>query len=371
MSSRFRRSSAGPVIPSLAEIYPRAGGERIRSVGTALLACLGLACTFTPRVEPEPLREAAPPVDPYLTHRPLAPEDVKVTAEPITVEDAFILDLYTFFHSKDYTTFRVEYPSDASDVRGNAVAHLLIPPGEGPHPTVVVFDILAGSHVVGEAMAKALVDRGFLAARLERADLKLDTAERAEVPAETLRGALLDARRLLDYLETRPDVDRARIGVAGVSLGSILACVLQGVDPRVRAGVLIMSGGDLAAILGDSSEVPVRLFREHTIEREGLADADAFIERMRPLIDPMDPLRHASNIDPRSVLFITARLDRVIRPPHQDALWAALGKPERIVLPFGHYQLLPFFWWSIARGAEHLNRVLEIPAESAAQAPTP
>jgi dienelactone hydrolase len=303
-------------------------------------------------------------MDAYLTHRPLALDEVKVTPEPITVEDAFILDVYTFFHAKDYTNVRVEYPGD---VGGTSVAHLLIPPGAGPHPTVVVFDILAGSHVVGEAMAKALVNRGFLAARLERADLKLDTAERAEVPAETLRGALLDARRLLDYLERRPDVDSDRVAVMGISLGSILACVLQGVDPRVRAGVLIMSGGNLASILGDSSEVPVRLFREHTIEREGLADADAFIARMRPLIDPMDPLRHASNIDPRSVLFISARLDRVIRRPHQDALWEALGKPDRIFLPFGHYQLLPFFWWSIARGADHLNRVLDVPDAPAAR----
>jgi poly(3-hydroxybutyrate) depolymerase len=246
------------------------------------------------------------------------------------------------------------------------VAHLLIPPGEGRRPTAVVFDILAGGHVVGEAMAKALVRRGFLVARLEREDLKLDTAESADVPARTLRAALLDARRLVDYLVQRPDVDATRIGAAGISLGSILACLLQGTDPRVRAGVFIMTGGDIAEILGDSTEVPVRIFRENTIERERLASASEFVARMRPLIDPLDPLRVAGRIDPDTVLFMNARLDRVIRPRHALKLWVALGKPERIVLPFGHYQLLPSFWWSMARGADHLERVFASEVDAAA-----
>ena len=300
------------------------------------------------------MRPPPPEVDAFLAHRPLAAADVKVSPEPITVEDAFILDLYTFFHARDYATFKLEYPGELG---GSSIAHLLIPPGEGRRPTVVVFDILAGGHVVGEAMAKALVRRGFLVARLERADLRLDTAESADVPARTLRGALLDARRLLDYLETRPDVDTERIGTVGISLGSILACLLQGTDPRVRAGVYIMSGGDIAAILGDSTEVPVRIFRENTMKRDGLASEVEFVARMRPLIDPLDPLRIAARIEPHTVLFMNARLDRVIRPRHAMKLWYALGKPERVELPFGHYQLLPFFWWSMARGADHLERV--------------
>lgn len=309
------------------------------------------------------MRPPPPEVDALLTHRPLAAADVKISPEPITVEDAFILDLYTFLHASDYATFKLEYPSE---LNGNAVAHLLIPPGEGRRPTVVVFDILAGGHVVGEAMAKALVRRGFLVARLEREDLKLETATSADAPAASLRSALLDARRLVDYLETRPDVDTDRIGTAGISLGSILACLLQGTDPRVKAGVYIMTGGDIAEILGDSTEVPVEAFRENTMEREGLSSEADFVARMRPLIDPLDPLRVAARIDPSTVLFMNARLDRVIRPRHAMKLWYALGKPERIILPFGHYQLLPSFWWSMDRGADHLERVFgdAVPTET-------
>ena len=37
-----------------------------------------------------------------------------------------------------------------------------------------------------------------------------------------LRQAVLDARRGLDYLSRRPDMDPERLGAAGISLGGIL-----------------------------------------------------------------------------------------------------------------------------------------------------
>jgi len=303
-----------------------------------------------------PAEEVAPPrdaleLDPALRPEPPRPEDVFVSPEPITVEDAWILDVYTFFHRKDYQTLQVKYPSVTG---GQATAHLLIPPGDGPHATVVVFDILAGSHVVSEAMAKALVNRGFLIARIERPKMDLENTTDAAEPARALRSALLDGRRLLDILEWRADVDQNRIATAGISVGGILACLLQSNDSRVDAGIFIMPGGNVAKILSDSTERPIRAFRDNLMEREGL-DVDGFVERMRPLMDPLDPVHHATRIDPKSVFLASSRFDRVIRPQHAEALWEALGRPSWTRLPIGHYQLLPMFWWTVNRGADHLD----------------
>lgn len=44
-----------------------------------------------------------------------------------------------------------------------------------------------------------------------------------------------DARRALDYLESRPDVDPARLGVTGCSGGGAIATYLAALDPRVQA----------------------------------------------------------------------------------------------------------------------------------------
>ena len=51
-----------------------------------------------------------------------------------------------------------------------------------------------------------------------------------------------DFRRTLDYLESRPDVDRARIAGYGISMGAQLMPVMLAIEPRVRAGVLLSGG---------------------------------------------------------------------------------------------------------------------------------
>ena len=304
-------------------------------------------------------------IDPVaeLEHATLTPEEVRIETEPLTVEQSWILGLYTRFHSRDYRNYRVEFPSQE---RGTATAHFLVPPGDGPHAAVVVFPILAGSHVVSEGLAKALVNRGFAVARLERKELELAENPDPETLARALRAALLDGRRLLDWLVTRPEVDPDRLGVAGVSLGGILAATLLGVDDRVRAGILLMAGGGIAEILHDSAEKPVRAFRNTLREERRLEGREAFLAEVQPFTEPVDPLSYAEGIDPRSVLLVSGRFDRVIPPERTRALWEALGHPTWIRLPIGHYQFFPFFWWAVGRGADHLERAL---APAGAEAP--
>jgi dienelactone hydrolase len=361
-------------------------------VALAALAvgCATLGCVTTPAATEPRARASTPAVPPALLHAPLDVRGVRVAPEPITVEDAWILDLYTWLHRRDYGTFRVELPpaelvvapasaAPAADAApGHAqraaptsaprIAHLLVPPGPGPHPTVVVYPILAGSHVVSEALAKAIVRRGYLVAWLERDSLLIEEAESAEEIAESLRSSLLQGRRLLDYLETRPDVDKDRIAAAGVSLGGVLACLLHGVDDRIRAGAYLMTGGGLPEIIADSSEVPVRIFREKIMEREDLDDPAAFADYLRKTMETVDPLTYAGRIDPRSVWMLSTRFDRVIRPIHADALHAALGEPTRVEVPAGHYQVIPFFWWGVARAVDHLDHVFDVGERSAESA---
>ena len=83
---------------------------------------------------------------------------------------------------------------------------------------------------------------------------------------------------------------------------------------------------------------------------------------MHPYVGVVDPLTYADRIDPRDVLLVSGRCDRVVRPQHTRNLWQALGQPSWTRYPAGHYQLAPFFWWAVGRGANHLDRVF---AESA------
>ena len=57
----------------------------------------------------------------------------------------------------------------------------------------------------------------------------------ADIYVQTVR----DARRAIDYLATRPEIDKGRIGVVGYSMGGTQTFLLTGVEPRVRASVAV------------------------------------------------------------------------------------------------------------------------------------
>lgn len=326
----------------------------------AWLGLLALACTTVPAAPP-PERLPRSGLAPALLTPPVRPaSSFRVTPEARTVEDHWILHLYTWLHADDYEALRVDFR--ASD-GGPGVAHLLLPPGRGPHPAVLVFPILSGSYVVSEALAKALVNRGYAVLRLERRPLfpEQDPPLHFAEPAQRLRHALLDARLLLDWLERHPDVDPHRIGSAGVSIGGIMAATLLAVDERVRAGFFVMAGGGLAEILYESTERPVRAFRDRVLASLPEPSRKAFLAAARPYTEPLDPLTYADRVDPGQALLISGRFDRVVPPARTRALWEALGRPPWHRFPGGHYQLFPFFWWGVGRGADHLDRALAAP----------
>ncbi|MCX7006922.1 MAG: acetylxylan esterase, partial [Kiritimatiellaeota bacterium] len=65
---------------------------------------------------------------------------------------------------------------------------------------------------------------------------------------------LTAARRALTFLEQQPEVDGARIGVCGHSMGGKLTTDLAGIDPRVKAAV--PSCGGAGDILESQTELP-------------------------------------------------------------------------------------------------------------------
>jgi hypothetical protein len=330
-----------------------------RVAALAALSALG-ACTLV-RVQPTaeaPARRTgcrcAPPaadLDPL----PLDPGQVTVTPAERTVGDEWILHLYTWFHSRDYRVERVEFPGSDGE---RATAYLSLPGGGGRHPAVIVFPILAGSHVVSEALSKALVNRGYAVLHMQRRPLDFERAGGPEAPASAFRHALRDARAMLGWLGQHPEVDGERLAAAGVSLGGIMAATLMGIDPRVRAGYFAMTGGDLAEILYESTERPVRAFRRRLERERGLDTRDAFVAFVREWTEPVDPLSYSSGVSPETVLLVSGRFDRVVPRARTHTLWEALGRPTWRLFPAGHYQFLPFFWWAAGEAADHFDRAL-------------
>jgi len=131
----------------------------------------------------------------------------------------------------------------------------------------------------------------------------------------------IDVMRLIDYLETRPDIDASRIGLGGASKGGIETYLAAAVDPRVAVAVsergvqsfkwALDHGGwdsrawtirDALAATADESKAPVNAaFVRQFYDRVapgiyGQFDAPA----MLPLIAPRPLLVINGDSDPRT-----------------------------------------------------------------------
>lgn len=340
--------------------------RRVRPGPTALLFALlagASSCTWTSGpvdgLRPEPVGRSLTPHGTF-DYQSLDPATVKVQPEGLTVEQSWVLDLYTLFHARDYKAFRIVLLDEAGKER---VGHLLVPPGEGPHPTIVAFEILDGPQDVSEGMAKAFVDRGYAVARLDRRALDLEKQSDPDVVRATLREGVIDARRLLDWLVTHPKVDPTRIATAGLSLGSIQALLLTSCDPRIRGGFYVLTGGDLPEIFYESTEGAVRRFRDRLMTERGWNTREQFIAGIRPYTESVDPLTYAESLDPAVLEMATGRFDAVIPSRNAQQLWEALGRPRWYKLPCSHYTVFPFFWWTMSRAVDHFDRLLAADAQ--------
>jgi dienelactone hydrolase len=65
-----------------------------------------------------------------------------------------------------------------------------------------------------------------------------------------IQQVVTDARRTLDYLETRSDIAGKQVAYYGISWGARMSPITIALDPRIRVGVLLMGG------LGSSVPVP-------------------------------------------------------------------------------------------------------------------
>jgi dienelactone hydrolase len=105
--------------------------------------------------------------------------------------------------------------------------------------------------------ARALTRAGFLTISLDyrgsetRQQNIFTDAVRAQLAGRAYLGGLVyEVMRTVDYLQTRPDVDRTRIGITGFSLGGAISWYAAAADPRLRVVVPVCGGaGTYAALL--------------------------------------------------------------------------------------------------------------------------
>lgn len=153
--------------------------------------------------------------------------------------------------SADWRKERIVF--DAAYGNERVTLYLFLPSRTSPpYQTVILFP---SARALYTPSSEALTDLHFIdfviqSGRAVAYPVYKGTYERTAPPPgldtmsgrETLIQAMKDLSRSIDYLETRPDIDRKRIGYMGVSMGAAFGVIAAGVEDRVK-GVILLDGG--------------------------------------------------------------------------------------------------------------------------------
>ena len=259
---------------------------------------------------------------------------------------------------KEENTHWIEKVTFPSSMAPNWVTayHYVQKEEENP-PTIIILPILGGDYFFSKNCARYLARRGFSCLRFERTANPLEVGKGLIHTEMVLRHAIIDIRRVIDWLDQRGEVDLNRIGVAGISMGAIVAALALEVEPRINSAAILLGGADIATILTNSKENMVVRFREAVMQTNGIGLEQFYREATQNLV-PVDPLSYASGVDPKCILMINARFDKVIPSPCPEKLWNTLGRPLWIRIPTGHDSSALFLWYIRYRILRHFRKAL-------------
>lgn len=247
-----------------------------------------------------------------------------------------------------YTKLHVVY----SSVRGERVPATFYLPktGDAPRPAVLFQHGLTNTkddHYIQQP-SRRWAERGYITMAIDapgRGERRSDDHEIAGREAwrngavfrmrDIRIQAVIDLRRAVDYLVSRPEVDAGRIGFLGVSMGTFTGVPFVGLDKRVRAAVFCIGGGGLRRVWTDGST--------------------ATEDEIDLIQQAVDPVHFAARIAPRPVLMLNGRQDETVPPVLGERLYEALRDPKEIRwFDIGHTITGEIYKQSLAFFDEHL-----------------
>jgi len=224
----------------------------------------------------------------------------------------------------------------ASPMGGRVPAYLLVPPGTGRRAGLLFMHWGQGNRseflAEGVAAARAGAICLLIDAPYHRDEFQGSTGFANPAGERALFVQLVtDLRRGLDLLVARPDVDPARLGYVGHSLGATWGGALVGVDHRLRAAVLM---GGLPS-LTDPGHSYTDGFWAQFREQYG----EERIRAYQSVIGPLDPEHFVGHAAPTRLLFQFARHDRFVSDAAAKAYAAAASLPKEVRWYFTGHEL--------------------------------
>jgi dienelactone hydrolase len=185
--------------------------------------------------------------------------------------------------------------------------------------------------------------------------------------------SVIDVRQIIDWAQTRLELDATKISVIGYSFGSFISSIAMAVDKRIKAGVLIELGGNSGKITKHS--LLLRWTYKHDSD-EYRRDQESYRQYLQEVeqkglenvVPPSngyltDPLTFSACLKGRPLLMVSALFDEMIPRVSTLDFWRASGKPPLYWYPATHASLWIWYPW-IGRRMTRFLQGLSLQGES-------
>ncbi len=143
-------------------------------------------------------------------------------------------------------------------------------------------------------------------------------------------------RAIFLQLKKHPQLQQNQIGCMGVSLGGLFCTIAAAQIDKIKATVVVTTGGDVPGIAAVSGLEVLKSIREERIKIFKLKNEREYYYLMKGHI-PTDPIHSAGKIDPDNFLMIQSWNDDAVPTEYQESLAKLLGcKPYKNWLSLGH-----------------------------------
>jgi len=233
------------------------------------------------------------------------------------------------------------FPSPVKSIHAsnNTVhARYFRPHGDGPFPAVILLEILQGGEELAEGLGMYLAQNKIAAlfVRMSYYGPRRPPGERIRLMSpdidqttENVRQTIMDCRYATAWLGSRPEIDPEQLGICGTSMGSFLSALTGAMEPRLKKVALVLSGGSLVEVY---YELPIAAPFRRINELLGGSK-----QKLKNVIDKIDPITYAGYLKGRDVLIIAAKNDSIVPPRAAQLLWEASGKQKILWIDSDHY----------------------------------
>lgn len=239
------------------------------------------------------------------------------------------VDERIFLEADKNTLFKVYY--DSVNVE-RVPALLSVPKGDDkPFPCIIFLHGYGGEKEDMIPLAALAADARYAVIAIDvqyhgerrRAGIELYSANMTRTKDGFIQ-TVIDARRALDYLETRQDIDPSKLALVGGSMGALIGAILVGVEPRLRACVLVVGGGNMTLMVQRSQHSALPAIREY-LEANNIS-----YRAVQEALDPIDPINFVDAISPRPLLMHNGKFDDIVPAECGRLLYERAKEPKEI-----------------------------------------